>query len=175
MKPIYGDRCQLLCTDTDSLMYRIETKDLYADMLKNLDWYDTSEYPSNHPCYSSKNKRVPGKMKDELNGMPMIEFVGLRAKMYSLTYLDKDKKCKSKKVGKGIARGVLKKTIHHDDYKTTLFRKQIKSVVQSSIRSHNHVVQSIRLNKIGLSYADDKRYILDDGIQTLPYGHYKIE
>ena len=29
-------------------------------------------------------------------------------------------------------------------------------------------------NKIFLSFDDDKRYILDDGINTLPYGHKDI-
>ena len=29
-------------------------------------------------------------------------------------------------------------------------------------------------NKIGLSPLDTKRYILDDGINTLAYGNYKI-
>ena len=29
-------------------------------------------------------------------------------------------------------------------------------------------------NKISLSCSDDKSYILDDGINTLPYGHKDI-
>ena len=37
----------------------------------------------------------------------------------------------------------------------------------------NHQHYSIKLNKIGLSPYDDKRFILDDGISTLAHGHYK--
>ena len=32
----------------------------------------------------------------------------------------------------------------------------------------------IKENKTSLSDFDDKRYILDDGINTLPYGHKDI-
>ena len=35
--------------------------------------------------------KVLGKMKDETAGIPIEEFVGLRSKMYSLTYEVKEK------------------------------------------------------------------------------------
>ena len=41
-------------TDTDSLLYVIETEDFYSDMMKDLDLYDASDYPKNHPAYSDK-------------------------------------------------------------------------------------------------------------------------
>ena len=46
------------------------------------------DYPKDHFLYSVQNKKVPGKMKDELNGVPIIEYVGLRSKMYSIEYVD---------------------------------------------------------------------------------------
>ena len=39
------------------------------------------------------------------------------------------------------------------------------------IASDRHVLNTVRTNKIALSSFDDKRYILDDGISTLPYGY----
>jgi hypothetical protein len=54
----YGDRARLLMTDTDSLIYHITTDDVYADMATDLDAYDTSEYPPEHPLFSIKNKKV---------------------------------------------------------------------------------------------------------------------
>ena len=38
--------------------------------------------------------------------------------------------------------------------------------------SDKHNVGTYDLNKISLSCYDDKRYVLDDGINTLAYGHY---
>ena len=54
IKSTYGNRAALLMTDTDSLVYSIETDDLYDDTCHHLDLYDTSEYPSGHPAYSSQ-------------------------------------------------------------------------------------------------------------------------
>ena len=80
----YGSKAKLCFTDTDSLLYWIETNDIYSDMLSQKDCYDTSDYPVDHPLHSTKNKKVLGKMKDEMAGTAISEFVGLRAKMYSL-------------------------------------------------------------------------------------------
>ena len=49
IKSTYGNRVVLLMTDTDSLVYSIETDDLY-DMCHHLDRYDMSEYPQQSPC-----------------------------------------------------------------------------------------------------------------------------
>ena len=68
MTPRYGSNLNLLFTDTDSLMYEIFTDDIYQDMTQFQDYFDTSDYDSNHPLYSVKNKKIPGKMKDELAG-----------------------------------------------------------------------------------------------------------
>ena len=43
-----------------------------------------SEYPSDHPAYSTVNKKVERKIKDEMRGYPIKEFVSLRRKMYSV-------------------------------------------------------------------------------------------
>ena len=65
IKKQYGPRCELLYTDTYSLLLEIETDDVYKDIETNKNLYDTSDYPKEHPLYSSANKTVLGKMKDE--------------------------------------------------------------------------------------------------------------
>ncbi|GBN22535.1 hypothetical protein AVEN_268168-1, partial [Araneus ventricosus] len=45
MKKEYGDKAELLFTDTDSLTYEVETEDIYEDMFRHMDIYDTSDYP----------------------------------------------------------------------------------------------------------------------------------
>ena len=43
----------------------------------------------------------------------------------------------------------------------------------NTIRSDHHQISSYQINKTSLSCYDDKRYILDDGITSLAYGHCK--
>jgi len=101
----YGaDRTRLLFTDTDSLCYQIQTNDVYEDMAKHLQHYDTSVYPKTHPLYSPINAKVIGKFKDETNSVPPKEFVGLRAKMYSLYVpnIEKESKMTAKNIKKAV-------------------------------------------------------------------------
>ena len=54
----YGNKSRLLFTDTDSLVYDITTPDLYSDMLSKIDiFYDTSDYPVEHPLHSKKMQK----------------------------------------------------------------------------------------------------------------------
>ena len=51
---------RLLFTDTDSLVYDIIKPDLYADMRSTIDrYYDTFDYPVEHPLHSKKNAQKP--------------------------------------------------------------------------------------------------------------------
>jgi hypothetical protein len=65
-------------TDTDSLLFQVETPNVYDDMLMTADEYDFNEYPTDDPCYSTVNKKTPGVFKDECHSRPIAEFVGLR-------------------------------------------------------------------------------------------------
>ena len=80
----YGKNIDLLYTDTDSLLLEIKTENVYKDMERNIDEYDTSDFPEDHFLHNTKNKKVLGKMKDECDRRPIAECVGLRPKMYSI-------------------------------------------------------------------------------------------
>ena len=54
----YGTKAKLCLTDTDSLLYDIETDDVYTDMLDDIELFDTSGYPNDHPLYSISNKKA---------------------------------------------------------------------------------------------------------------------
>ena len=173
IKKKYEDKAKLLLTDTDSLMYEIQTEDFYKDIIRDLkDRFDTSGYPFDHPSGISSgfNKKVLGMFKDEVNGDIIDEFVGLRAKLYSYKMFDgkESKKCK------GVKKLVVKKSITHEDYKTCLLTGNEQLRKQNIIRSYKHEVYTEEVNKVALSASDDKRYILEDGINTLALGHYKI-
>ena len=53
----------------------------------------------------------------------------------------------------------------------TLFNKKFLRHTMRRIGSKNHNLGIYQTNKRSLSYFDDKRYILKNGINTLAYGH----
>ena len=81
IKKKYGNRARLLFTD--SLTYKIEAEDVYKDFWDDKDMFDNSDYSENSPYYCNANKKVIGKFKDEACGVPIVEFIGLKSKLYS--------------------------------------------------------------------------------------------
>ena len=67
---------RLLFTDTDSLVSKIETDDVYGDFYENQSLFDFSNYSENSKLFDPVNKKVIGKMKDEVKGKIICEFVG---------------------------------------------------------------------------------------------------
>ena len=167
IKTKYGANAQLCFTDTDSLLYDIQTEDVYNDMKEEQDRFDTCDYPADHMLHSVANKKVIGKMKDEMAGAPIQEFVGLRSKMYSLLCGGVEKK-----TAKGIKRAAIKHKLRHAMYRDVLLNENTTHATMQSIRSRNHKIYSIRSNKLALSPYDDKRFVLDDKINTRAHGHY---
>jgi len=58
-------------TDTDSLTYEIQTKDVYKDFFKDKNKFD---YQENSKFYDKTNKKVIGKFKDKAAGEIITEF-----------------------------------------------------------------------------------------------------
>ena len=170
IKTKYGDKTKLLFTDTDSLAYEIKTKYFYKDVNPDIEKrFDTSDYQTNHPSgiKTGLNSKVLGVFKDEAGGKQIVEFVGLRAKLYSYKMINgsEDKK------GKGVTKNVTKRNIQFDDYREYLFSRKEQHRKMNVTRSHCHAFYTEEINKIALSSDDDKRVIMADGIQTLAYGH----
>ena len=188
IKPLYpGALSTLLFTDTDSLCYRIRTRDIYADMLANFEEFDWSGYPANHRVFAGMseeqiatlrnvNKKVLGKMKDELDGCRMSEFVGVRAKCFSFEIDERDRAAyfsqkRSTMKNKGINSAVVKHQLKHEDYRKCVQESQRKFVDIRSLRSYAHQIYSLRQVKLALINFDDKRWMQEDGLATLPHGH----
>ena len=78
------------------------------------------------------------------------EFVGLRTKLYwyKMYEGEENKKCLTDR------------------------KPQVRKM--NVIRSYGHEVYTEEVNKVALSADDDKRHILEDGINTLALGHYRI-
>ena len=80
----------------------MQTDDIYEDIYKDKHLFDLSNYPSNDKYFDSTNKKIPGVFKDETSKVPIKSFVGLRSKMYSFTYAEKEKQ-----VAKGVPRATI--------------------------------------------------------------------
>ena len=167
----YGANARLLFSDTDSFLYWIRTRDLYSDLASDSERFDFSNYPREHPLYSATGAKQPGLFKDESAGCILESFVGLRSKMYSLQHSDSDKDARK---AKGVKKSVVR-TISHQDYLDCLLNtKQMKHSFHA-IRCHRHRLYTVKQTKLSLSSFDDKRYLLDCSIHSLPYGHKALK
>ena len=78
--------------------------------------------------------------------------------MYSL----KTKKEEIKKT-KGVKKNVVKKDVD------CLFEKRKFIYTMYTTRSFKHQLYTIKQNKVSLRPYDDKRYLMDAGVSSLPY------
>src|SRR5690348_2332948 len=101
----------------------------------------------------------------------MREQIALRSKMYAHEIED-GSICKK---SKGVKKSVTEKEITFEDYKRCLFEGLETSKTINMIRSYSHDLYTVSVHKLVLSNQDDKRFLLKDGIRSLPWGHYSID
>ena len=89
-----------LLTATDILVYQIKTRDVYEDFYEDKKLFDFSDYLIKAKFLDPANKKVIGKMKDELKGRIIGEFVGLKSKMYLLISVNDEEVTKAKSINK---------------------------------------------------------------------------
>lgn len=171
IKSKFQSNAQLNYMDTDSFVYTIQTEDFYKTIRPDLNkYFDTSDYEINNPYnFPSVNKKVLGMFKDEMSGKIITEFIGLRSKMYSIKTLTNDTIKKSKGVKKFVI-----DNLDIDDYRNCLKNKKILYRNMQVFKSKLHTIYTQELNKIALSYLDDKKYILPDNVKTYSWGHKNI-
>lgn len=149
--------CHLLYMDTDSFIFESKT---------GVD-FSSSEL---------------GHFKDELNGGLIWEYAGIRPKTYAYTGFkrkrDKDTgleeceevACKKAKGVKTFKREAGKKIdlLSFEDYRDRI----PKMIPQEEIRSFEQQLGSLSYNKYcWLNDIDSKRFLCEDKINTLPWGH----
>lgn len=77
--------------------------------------------------------------------------------------------------GKGVATNCLRKTTNFNHYKDILFGKlKVTGVETRRIQSKKHELYSVQMQKTALTGHDDKRYVKEDNITTLPWGHKDV-
>ena len=184
LKAKYGNKVTLILSDTDSLLYMVETHDAYQDLVADdmKDKMDLSANPdvilaNGSRLHSNANKKVVGKMADERPGEIISEVIALKSKMYSIKtqsyWYPSTSPYGEEKRAKGVPK-TAKKKMTHEDYRQVLKDSSTNTATFRAIRSVHHINQTLELKKRALSAFDDKKYILDNGVETLSYGHYKI-
>ena len=170
LQPHFGEKhIEIMYFDTDSYILKLKTNNVNKDLKTLKHHFDFSNYPKDHPLFSNENKKVPGKFKNELGADEMIEFAGIRSKMYS--YRTKDYETKKLK---GITRHVVNKHIEFQDYINCIYNSITMKHKMRCLRSEDHEMYITEVEKVSLNPFDDKRFILDDGIKTLPFGSNEI-
>ena len=149
----------MLYTDTDSFFHQFFVEDLAKEInsrphLRNA--FDFSEISNGHLSNLGRGNanlhaEEVGYFKDETKGNPIVEFVGLRPKMYSFTVCDASKPIpgvnypidvRHKAVAKGVARSQIKR-VKHEDYVRMYNGGALTNVVNRRIGSKLYLVRLI--------------------------------
>ena len=138
IKEKFGDRTELLFSDTESSMYLIQKEDFYQINEDIKIKFGASLYPEKHP--SGIDKKVIGKFKLKDNS--------------------------ETRKAKGVKKNVIKNTLSFEDFKECLFSEKKVMKDMNITRSKNHDVFSMTMNKLALSPNDDKRLICENKINT---------
>ena len=89
-------------------------------------------------------------MKDEYGGAIIDQFIGLKSMMYSI-------------------KKIINIATEFNEFKDVLFNKKVIRHKMKRIQAKKHKTRTYEIDKI--SCFDDKRYVLDDGVNTLAYFH----
>lgn len=168
-------------SDTDSLMVRIETEDLWQDISDTdylLNALSTYTLPKSNPAYRDGVK-TPGKLEVQNGLCNIIHFKGLQAKFYAykmipclnLSETEQKKVPKNlvKMCGKGISHNYLAQEAKFDNYlaDTPILVDQVR------IGHSMHELSTTAYKKKAFNPIDNKFYQID-GKRTIPYGHWRI-
>ena len=69
---------------------------------------------------------------------------------------------------------VVKNCITFDDYRKCLFEQETIMCQQNNVRSRKHIVRTETEQKVALSSHDDKRHLLPNTTDTLPWGYCDV-
>ena len=111
--------------------------------------YDFNQYPLDHPLYNTSHRKAHGFFKDELNSVPMREFVGLRPKCYAFLCTGKVDKNElqhvEKKSVKCVKRKVKDDHLHFAHYLDVLYCFKSYVCKQNVITSTNHTAPTVKV------------------------------
>ena len=108
--------------------------------------FDFGNYSTKSKYYDNSNESVVGKTKDEIFGVAIEEFVGLKPKMYSYSVDDISKHKKTKGVNVNVYA-----TTKHNEYRDVLLNEKCLRYSMYTIQSKEHRIGTYEINNISLS------------------------
>ena len=180
-------KMRLLFTDTDSVMVQIfELQDpLHAMAEANLngaalfDVAGKSKDPERDLSALTAAARAKaievmgqlGKLGDETFPARILEYVGLRSKMYSILTVQPDGARKEKRKIKGVPKKAVT-NVRHLEYRAVLEEGSERRAAFAQLRSRAHEIAVETVEKKSLSPFNDKVYGLD-AHNSRPLGHWR--
>ena len=126
------------------------------------------------------NKKLPGPIfKDEHNGHLIMEFVGLRPKMYCLV----DEKDVVHIAAKGVPRNVMIDGNRTSVKYIGLYKRVLEAenkndaIIEGTFKRINNqkfTISTMEQTKTLMIFTDNKRWICDDNIHTLAFGNVRL-
>jgi len=197
-KEKFDIRCTLLLKDTDSLIYKVTCHCITEEMLSAVRFYfDLQEALSPPDIYRlcggnpfkianlvkelADHKGKLGAMKLENQTSFIQEYVGLAAKMYSLKMvghadhngdLKGDGVIEEYRKGKGVPTRALLANTTHETYKQMIFNPTMNRVTFRTLRSKDHVVQQLEIDRKMLTAYNDKVFAFSQ-FESRPLGHHR--
>lgn len=171
--PIQEGKMELLYTDTDSFVVRVE----HPPEMRPGGGTDISRILSHiNECQIAAGKRevigiAGGLTKSETGEDDYIaEFCALRAKSYAY----RTAKGKSDVKAKGTTHEAQQRELDIEKYKKVLRENSTLCLENQRIARSHFDLHSVTQVRVALSANDGKRWICANGIDTLPFGHYSL-
>ena len=177
------ENIRLCMTDTDSVLVELKCENIYKEIKAIQEKYDcpidtstmNPDMVQKYEILGRHNKEV-GYFKPEAEPTVITEFVGLRPKVYSTKEQDNPEahmRCK------GTPKDSMAMYVRHESYLCCLFHNDLPENIRQHvdinvIQSKDHHIYSVKSSKVSLSCNDSKRFIMQDNVHTLAFGHYAI-
>ena len=187
LKKSFGDRIQLLYTDTDSFVLRIFTNSLENELKVIESTLDTSNYPTASPLFSMTHAKQLFKWKNECASSPILLFLALRPKCYAIL-TEESLKDLIERQNQGVCPSNLPKALRNQELRNkgvirtlcadmgivpflvSLLAKSFISANFMKIELCGSIPHFVRITKSCLSFLDNKSMQKECFIHSLPYG-----
>ena len=162
---------RLLFTDTDSVMAQMQDP-LHAMAGKSKDpKRDLSALSAAARAKAIEVMGQLGKLGDETFPARILEYVGLRSKMYSILTVQPDGVRKEKRKIKGVPKKAVT-NVRHLEHREVLEEGSERRAAFAQLRSRGHEIAVETVEKKSLSPFNDKVYALD-AHNSCPLGHWR--